>query len=89
MNAIRPQEKDRKGLWLFLSATALGAYYFLVSTPVILDDVFIYFRIDGNMVKTGKPVFNAGDNHFAATSGLWTMLLAIHTCVFTALGIVP
>gem|GEM_PF-6084415 len=64
------------------------AYYWTLSTGVILDDAYIYFRLAENFLRLGKPVFNAGDSAFIATSVLWTFLLTAVKGLFPFLNIV-
>jgi len=67
---------------LFTAITFLCLYYFLISQSVILDDAFIYFRIVNNLIAIGKPVINAGDAYFVATSPLWVLILTISKVIF-------
>ena len=62
----------------------LCSYYCALRTSVILDDAFIYFRVVGNFLQTGLPVFNPGENYFIVTSPLWTILLATGKFLFSA-----
>lgn len=63
---------------LFCSITTICAYYsFIHNYNVTLDDAFIYFRVVENLLETGKPEFNIGDNYFVVTSALWTFMLAL------------
>jgi len=71
----------------FFILTAVMAYYCAVNTSVVLDDAFIYFRITENLLTTGKPIFNAGDNSFIATSPLWVFLLALAKALFPHTGL--
>jgi hypothetical protein len=64
------------------------AYYWAVTTSVVLDDVYIYFRLAENFLRLGTPVFNAGDPFFIATSPLWTLMLAAGKWIVPSLDIV-
>lgn len=61
---------------LFCSVTAVCIYYCASYVHVTLDDAFIYYRVVANLLETGKPEFNIGDNCLIVTSPLWTFLLA-------------
>ena len=63
----------------------ISSYYCALSTSVVLDDAFIYFRVVENFLHTGTPVFNSGDNYFVVTSPLWTFLLATGKFLFHTL----
>jgi hypothetical protein len=58
------------------------SYYCAISTSVVLDDAFIYFRVVENFLRSGIPVFNQGENYFIVTSPLWTFLLAVGKFLF-------
>ena len=84
----RARRVCRSSVFWFGAFTAAGAYYWAVSTFIGLDDAYIYFRIAENLASTGRPVFNAGDAGFIATSPLWVALLAAGKWIVPALDLV-
>jgi len=69
----------------FIAILLICSYYCAIRTSVVLDDAFIYFRVVGNILRIGEPVFNPGDNYFIVTSPLWTALLTAGKYLFSAI----
>lgn len=71
--------QSRAGFVAFWLVTFSCATLYWVNTSVYLDDAYVYLRVAENAVRTGAPVFNAGDTFNITTSPLWmavTTLLA-------------